>query len=91
MIPWWRRAETGYLDRRIGDELQRADDEDEHLHDVSVAAEHVGEGVLGLGQDLILIEPGGSSQFDEDEREDRANSTKIQHLSHKHPVLLPPL
>ncbi|KAF3574247.1 hypothetical protein F2Q69_00063363 [Brassica cretica] len=69
LIPWRRRTETGYLDRRIGDELQRADDEDEHLHDVSVAAEHVGEGVIDLGLDLVLIEPGGSSQFDEDERE----------------------
>ena len=58
-----------YLDRRIRDELQRTDEEDEHLHDVSVAAEHVEEGVLDLGLDLVPIEPGGSSQFDENERE----------------------
>lgn len=58
-----------YLDGRIRDELERADDEDEHLHDVSVATEHVGEGVLDLGLDLVAIEPGGSSQFEEDERE----------------------
>ena len=59
----------GYLDRKIGDKLQRADDEDEHLHDVYVVAKHVGEEVLDLGLDLVPIEPGGSSQFDEDERE----------------------
>ncbi|KAF3600694.1 hypothetical protein F2Q69_00034247 [Brassica cretica] len=90
LIPWRRRAETGYLDRRIGDELQSADDEDEHLHDVSVAAEHVGEGVLDLGLDLVPIELGGSSQFDEDERE-RIEPIRPRPNTHKHPVLLPPL
>lgn len=59
------------MDRGIRNELQWANDEDEHLHDVSVAAEHIGERVRHLGLDLIPIEPSGSgsSQFDEDERE----------------------
>lgn len=45
-----------YFDGRVGDELEGADDEDEHAHYVAVASEFLGEGELDLGLDFVLLD-----------------------------------
>ena len=58
-----------YLDGRVRDELEGADDEDEHAHDVFVALEGFGQGQADFWLDLVGRDEGEALEFEEDEGE----------------------
>ena len=59
----------GNLDGRIRDELEGADDEEEHAHDVFVALEGFGQGQADFWLDLVGRDEGEALEFEEDEGE----------------------
>lgn len=57
------------LDGWVGGELERADDEEEHPHDVLIAPEEGGRRMADLGLDLERGDGGREAELDEGERE----------------------
>ncbi|KAH7856570.1 hypothetical protein Vadar_002979 [Vaccinium darrowii] len=55
-----------YFDGRVGDELERADDEDELAHYIAVTLEGLGEGELDLGLDFVAVDSVVVDEVEED-------------------------
>ena len=67
------------LDGRVRDELEGADDEEEHAHDVFVALEGFGQGQADFWLDLVGRDEGEALEFEEDEgvREDSPRPPRV--------------
>ncbi|KAH7858400.1 hypothetical protein Vadar_023400 [Vaccinium darrowii] len=55
-----------YFDGRVGDELERADDEDEQAHYVPVTSEGLGERELDLRLDFVAVDSVVVDEVEED-------------------------
>ena len=56
------------LNRRVGHELERTNDEEEHSHNILVAIDYLRNRQANLRLNLVLVKTKGSKNLDDNER-----------------------